>query len=71
MDSMYFFFLLSKAFSLQSVNFTNGLSIEEAESVMKAIAAVHSLTLGMKIKEKVDLNEKYPVIVNVISLSCD
>lgn len=28
---------------------------------MKAIAAVHSLTLGMKIKEKVDLNEKYAV----------
>lgn len=29
---------------------------------MKAIAAIHSLTLGMKIKEKIDLNEKYPVI---------
>lgn len=33
----------------------------EAESAVKAIAVVHALTLGIKIKEKIDLNEKYPV----------
>lgn len=35
--------------------------MNEAEGAITAIAAVHSLTLGMKLKEKVDLNEKYPV----------
>lgn len=45
----------------QTANLSKGLSLEEAESAIEAIAAVHALTLGMKIKEKIDLNEKYPV----------
>lgn len=45
----------------QTVNLSNGLTLNEAEAAITAIAAIHSLTLGMKLKEKVDLNEKYPV----------
>lgn len=36
----------------------------EAESAIKAIAVIHAISLGIKIKEKVDLNEKYPVSCN-------
>jgi hypothetical protein len=49
------------------VNFVDGLNLEQAEFAIKAIASVHALSLGMKFKEKVDLNEKYPVSVNEIS----
>lgn len=45
----------------QTANLSKGLTLEEAESAIEAIAAIHALTLGMKIKEKIDLNEKYPV----------
>lgn len=45
----------------QGLNFVNGLNLEQAEFAIKAIASVHALSLGMKFKEKVDLNEKYPV----------
>lgn len=45
----------------QGVNFMNGLNLEQAEFAIKAIASVHALSLGMKFKEKVDLNEKYSV----------
>lgn len=45
----------------ETANLSKGLTIEEAESAIEAIAAIHALTLGMKIKEKIDLNEKYPV----------
>lgn len=43
------------------MNFINGLNLEQAEFAIKAIASVHALSLGMKFKEKVDLNEKYSV----------
>jgi Ecdysteroid kinase-like family len=45
----------------QGVNFVNGLNLEQAEFAIKAIASVHALSLGMKFKEKIDLNEKYSV----------
>lgn len=45
----------------QTANLSKGLTLEEAESAIEAIATIHALTLGMKIKEKIDLNEKYPV----------
>lgn len=45
----------------QTANLSKGLTFEEAESAIEAIAAIHALTLGMKIKDKVDLNEKYSV----------
>lgn len=37
------------------------MTLDEAEGAITAISAVHALTLGMKLKLKVDLNEKYPV----------
>ncbi|XP_055325049.1 uncharacterized protein LOC129579220 [Sitodiplosis mosellana] len=49
----------------KTVNLSNGLSLNEAEGAITAIAAVHSLTLGMKLKEKVDLNEKYPFLFQI------
>lgn len=52
---------MNNFFYLQTVNLSSGLSLNEAEGAITAIAAVHALTLGMKLKEKVDLNEKYPV----------
>lgn len=52
---------IERLFYLQTVNLSNGLSLNEAEGAITTIAAVHALTLGMKLKEKVDLNEKYPV----------
>lgn len=47
--------------SFQGINFINGLNLEQAEYAIKAIASVHALSLGMKFKEKIDLNEKYSV----------
>lgn len=44
-----------------SANLSDGLNLIEAESAIKSIASFHALVLGMKYKEKVDLNEKYPV----------
>lgn len=45
----------------KAANLSQGLTLTEAEAAIKSIASIHALTLGMKIKEKVDLNEKYPV----------
>lgn len=45
----------------QTANLSQGLTLGEAETAIEAIATIHALTLGMKIREKVDLNEKYPV----------
>lgn len=45
----------------QTANISDGLSLTETESAVKAVAVLHALTLGIKIKEKVDMNEKYPV----------
>lgn len=39
----------------------DGLTLEQAECAIKSISIIHALSLGMKFKEKVDLNEKYPV----------
>lgn len=43
------------------MNFIDGLNLEQVEYAIKAISAVHALSLGMKFKEKIDLNEKYSV----------
>ena len=43
------------------MNFVDGLNLEQAEYAIKAIASVHALSLGMKFKERIDLNEKYSV----------
>lgn len=46
---------------LQSAHFKKGLSLIEAECAVTTIAVVHALSLGLKFKEKVNLNERYPV----------
>lgn len=45
----------------QSAHFKKGLTLVEAEAAVTTIAVVHALSLGMKVKEKVNLNERYPV----------
>lgn len=47
---------------MQAAHFTKGLTLHEAENAVRAIASVHALSLGMKFVDKIDLNEKYPVI---------
>ncbi|XP_055692579.1 uncharacterized oxidoreductase dhs-27-like [Lutzomyia longipalpis] len=51
-----------RPFGYKSAHFIKGLTLEEAESAIRAIAAVHALSLGMKTKHKIDLNEKYPFL---------
>lgn len=45
----------------RAAHFKKGLTLLEAESAISTIAVVHALSLGIKINEKVDLNERYPV----------
>lgn len=45
----------------QPAHFKKGLTLLEAESAVKTVAVVHALSLGLKLKNKVDLNERYPV----------
>jgi Ecdysteroid kinase-like family len=45
----------------RSIPFTKGLTLDQAEAAVQSIAAVHALSLGLKVKEQVDINEKYPV----------
>jgi hypothetical protein len=45
----------------RSIPFQKGLKLEQAEAAIFSIAAVHALSLGLKVKQKVDINEKYPV----------
>lgn len=53
---------------LKGVDFVRGLNFEQAEYAIKAVASVHALSLGLKFKEKIELNEKYPVSYFIISL---
>lgn len=50
-----------RPFGYKPAHFKKGLTLCEAENAIKSIAVVHALSLGLKIKEKIDLNEKYPV----------
>ena len=51
----------------KGISFVDGLNLEQVEYAIKAVAVVHALSLGMKFKEKCDLNEKYPVIKNKLN----
>lgn len=51
------------SYSLQSAHFKKGLSLIEAECAVTTISVVHALSLGLKLKEKVNLNERYPVSI--------
>ncbi|XP_055585854.1 uncharacterized protein LOC129738635 [Uranotaenia lowii] len=46
----------------KGANFTAGLTIGQTEAAIRAIVAIHALSLGLKIKKKVDINEKYPFL---------
>lgn len=45
----------------QSAHFKKGLTLAEAKCAISTIAVVHALSLAIKIKHKVDMNERYPV----------
>jgi len=53
----------------KTISFVEGLNLEQAEYAIKAIASVHALSLGMKFKEKIDLNEKYSVSKFTIAMT--
>lgn len=50
-------------YAFQGANFTSGLTVSQTEAAIRAIVAIHTLSLGLKLKKKVDVNEKYPVSV--------
>lgn len=52
--------LITQSF-FQGANFTSGLTVSQTEAAIRAIVAIHALSLGLKLKKKVDVNEKYPV----------
>ncbi|XP_055853499.1 uncharacterized oxidoreductase dhs-27-like [Episyrphus balteatus] len=49
----------------QSAHFTSGLTLEQTKYAIISISAVHALSLAMKFKEKVQLNEKYPFLFQI------
>lgn len=50
-----------RSLGYKGANFTSGLTLGQTEGAIRAIVTIHALSLGLKIKKKVDLNEKYPV----------
>lgn len=46
----------------RAAHFTRGLKLSEAKCAVLAIANVHALSLAFKIKENINLNEKYPFL---------
>lgn len=44
--------------------------MSQTEGAIRSVVAIHALSLGLKLKKKVDVNEKYPVsaVIFVISL---
>lgn len=50
-----------RPFGYRAAHFKKGLTLSEAENAIRSVSVVHALSLGLKLKEKVDLNEKYPV----------
>ncbi|XP_053679878.1 uncharacterized protein LOC128730822 [Anopheles nili] len=51
-----------RSLGYKSANFTTGLTLGQTEAAIRAIATIHALSLGLKIKKKADLNEKYPFL---------
>lgn len=50
-----------RPYGYRPAHFKKGLTLCEAENAIRSVSVVHALSLGLKLKEKVDLNEKYPV----------
>ncbi|XP_037909445.1 uncharacterized protein LOC119650625 isoform X2 [Hermetia illucens] len=53
----------------KSAHFTQGLNLDEARSAIRSISVVHALSLAMKLKDKIDLNEKYPFLFQISKAS--
>ncbi|ETN66519.1 hypothetical protein AND_001693 [Anopheles darlingi] len=51
-----------RSLGFKGANFTAGLTLGQTEAAIRAIVTIHALSLGLKIKRKVDLNEKYPFL---------
>uniref|UniRef100_A0A182Q1Z2 CHK kinase-like domain-containing protein n=1 Tax=Anopheles farauti TaxID=69004 RepID=A0A182Q1Z2_9DIPT len=51
-----------RSLGYKGANFTTGLTLGQTEAAIRAIVTIHALSLGLKIKKKVDLNEKYPFL---------
>ncbi|XP_058061382.1 uncharacterized protein LOC131211783 [Anopheles bellator] len=51
-----------RSLGFRGANFTTGLTLGQTEAAIRAIVTIHALSLGLKIKKKVDLNEKYPFL---------
>ncbi|XP_055373096.1 uncharacterized oxidoreductase dhs-27-like [Condylostylus longicornis] len=54
-----------RSLNYKSAHFTTGLTYDEAKYAISSIAVVHALSIGMKFKEKVNLNEKYPFLFQI------
>ncbi|XP_065080105.1 uncharacterized oxidoreductase dhs-27-like [Ochlerotatus camptorhynchus] len=51
-----------RSLGYKGANFTSGLTVGQTEAAIRAIVAIHALSLGLKLKKKVDVNEKYPFL---------
>ncbi|XP_029733811.2 uncharacterized oxidoreductase dhs-27 [Aedes albopictus] len=51
-----------RSLGYKGANFTSGLTVSQTEAAIRAIVAIHALSLGLKLKKKVDVNEKYPFL---------
>lgn len=49
----------------RAAHFKRGLTLAEAESAIATVAVVHALSLAVKVKQKVDLNERYPFLFQI------
>lgn len=46
----------------QSVEFSRGLSLSQAESALEAVARLHGLSLALKVRDGTPLDERYPFL---------
>lgn len=54
-----------RPFGYRASHFIKGLTLVETEAAIRALANVHALSLAMKTKEKMDLNERYPFLFQI------
>ncbi|XP_053682154.1 uncharacterized oxidoreductase dhs-27-like [Sabethes cyaneus] len=51
-----------RSLGYRGANFTSGLTVSQTEAAIRAIVTIHVLSLGLKVKKKVNINEKYPFL---------
>lgn len=54
-----------RPFNYKAAHFIKGLTFDETEAAIRALANVHALSLSMKTVNKLDLNEHYPFLFQV------